>query len=130
MRWDEPRELPGYKKKSFVLPYAGGEIWIEHLDGIYGNSDLVLEKLQKDRCEFSRPSLPSCIGFVLDETEVTPAIIAAISDALLHTQKIIRRVCFIGADQKTEKALKTALKTKTFALAFNNDLEKAKEWLV
>lgn len=30
-----PDELPGVKKKSFILPFAGREIWFEHLDGIY-----------------------------------------------------------------------------------------------
>ena len=30
-----PENLPGYKKKSFVLSYNGGRIWFEHLDGIY-----------------------------------------------------------------------------------------------
>ena len=30
----EPRELLGAKKKSFVLPFNGGEIWFEHLDGM------------------------------------------------------------------------------------------------
>lgn len=28
------RELPGLRKKSFVLPYRGGMIWFEHLDGL------------------------------------------------------------------------------------------------
>ena len=39
---DKPRytdknseELPGVRKKSFIFPFAGGEIWFEHLDGIY-----------------------------------------------------------------------------------------------
>lgn len=27
------RELPGFRKKSFALPYRGGMIWFEHLDG-------------------------------------------------------------------------------------------------
>ena len=31
--------LPGYKKKSFAIPYNGGEIWIENLDGMYGYED-------------------------------------------------------------------------------------------
>lgn len=30
-----PEKLPGVKKKSFILPYAGGKIWFEHLDEIY-----------------------------------------------------------------------------------------------
>ena len=41
----EPESLPGVKKKSFVLPYGGGEIWFEHLDGMYQFTDLVLAKL-------------------------------------------------------------------------------------
>lgn len=28
------RELPGFRKKSFALPYRGGMIWFEHLDGL------------------------------------------------------------------------------------------------
>lgn len=32
---DDGRALPGYKKKSFSLPFAGGEIWFEHIDGLY-----------------------------------------------------------------------------------------------
>ena len=31
--------LPGVKKKSFVLPFRGGEIWFEHLDGMYQYTD-------------------------------------------------------------------------------------------
>lgn len=31
----EPEKLPGVRKKSFVLPFKGGEIWFEHLDGMY-----------------------------------------------------------------------------------------------
>lgn len=27
------RELPGFRKKSFALPYRSGMIWFEHLDG-------------------------------------------------------------------------------------------------
>lgn len=28
------RELPGFRKKSFALPYRSGMIWFEHLDGL------------------------------------------------------------------------------------------------
>lgn len=41
-----PEELAGVKKKSFILPYAGGEIWFEHLDGIYQYTEFALEKLR------------------------------------------------------------------------------------
>lgn len=130
MLCEEARMLPGFRKKSFLLYYRGGEIWFEHLDGIYGHEALVLEKLAGDRSAFCRPSAPSMIGFVLDETTVTPEIVAAVTDALLHSGKRFRMVCFVGADRKTKKALQAALASGTFALAFQDDLEKAKQWLI
>lgn len=71
-------ELAGYKKKSFALPYNGGEIWFEHLDGLYGFEELVLEKLSRDAEIFSRPSSPAFACFVFDETVVTDKIINAL----------------------------------------------------
>lgn len=130
MQCDNPRELPGFKKESYSLNYAGGEIWFEHLDGIYGHSEFVIEKLHADREKFLRPSSPAFIGVVLNETIITGEIIAAIADAFLNTQKIIRKVGFIGADKKAKKALGKALKSRRFALGFFDDFELAKEWLV
>lgn len=125
-----PRDLPGFKKKSFSLPYNGGEIWFEHLDGIYDNANLAVEKLREDVPRFSRPSGTADIGFVLDETKVTDGLIGEISSALLDTEKTFCRVCFIGTDRRTKRALKAALKNKTFALGFIDDFEKAKDWLI
>lgn len=130
MNYENPEMLSGFKKKSFSLPYGGGEIWFEHLDSLYDNADLVLEKLNSDRQIFCRPSCPSMIGFVLDETVITKEIVEAIADVLLNSSKIFLRVCFIGSDRKTERALRSALLSKTFFLAFINDFEKAKEWFV
>lgn len=125
-----PGDLPGCKKKSFSLPYGGGEIWFEHLDGMYGHGDLVLEKLRNDRPRFSRPSATSLICFVLDETQLTPEIVSAIVDALTNTQKLFLKVCFITSDKKATHTLRSALKNRPFALAFMEDVEKAKEWLI
>ena len=122
--------LPGFQKKSLLLYYRGGEIWFEHLDGLYEHEALVLEKLKNDRKTFCRASYPSMIGFVLDETEVTRNISEAIADALLHSGKLFRMVCFIGTDKKTRKALQAVLSDGTFMLEFINDLEKAKEWFI
>lgn len=127
---EDPRMLPGFRKKSFLLYYRGGEIWFEHLDGIYEHAGLVLEKLAGDRSVFCRVSAPSMIGFVLDETVVTPEIVTAIADALLHSGKVFRMVCLIGTEKKARKALQSALHDGPFALACINDLEKAKEWFI
>ncbi|MGN0115104.1 MAG: hypothetical protein ACI396_07225, partial [Acutalibacteraceae bacterium] len=125
-----PEELPGYKKQSFKMAFGGGEIWFEHLDGIYSFEDLVLSKLKNDSKTFCRPSMPSLICFNLDETAITDRIIAAISIKLLNSNKRFTRVCFVGADRAVAKKLKKALKYNGFALHFTKDFEKAKEWLV
>ena len=125
-----PRDLPGFRKKSFALPFGGGEIWFEHLDGIYEYEELVLEKLSGDIPIFCRPSKTSVIGFVLDETVVTDKICSAIVNALINTAKRFTRVCFIGSDKKTAKRLKKELFAHGFAVSFINDFEKAKEWLI
>ena len=55
----------GLQKKSFLLYYSGGEIWVEHLDGLYGYTDLAIEKFEKDYIECKRPSLPALIAINL-----------------------------------------------------------------
>ena len=53
------KEPVGLQKKSFLLYYGGGEIWAEHLDGLYGYTNLAIEKFEKDYLECKRPSLPA-----------------------------------------------------------------------
>lgn len=126
-----PDKLPGTVKKSFVLPFAGGEIWFEHLDGMYQYTDLVREKLKGDIPIFRRPSNPSAIGFVLDETWITEELAEDIAESLCETAKVFRRVYFIGTDRRTRAMLRKALAGRSsFAIAFINNFERAKEWLV
>ena len=128
---DVPEELPGVKKKSFVLPFGNGEIWFEHLDGMYQYTDLILDKLKIDSHTFLAPSKPSHIGFVLDETLVTTVLVDEIVKLLCDEQKKYMRVCFIGTDKKIQKMFRDALHNRSrFAFAFINDFEQAKEWLV
>lgn len=125
-----PCELPGYKKKSFSMFFGGGEIYFEHLDGIYQYEELVLEKLSQDMLDFCRPSVTSLICFNLDETTITDKIRMKIIESLSITKKRITRVCFIGIDKKNAKIIKNSLSGKGFCIAFENDFEKAKQWLV
>ena len=126
-----PERLPGVKKKSFVLPFNNGEIWFEHLDGMYQYDQLVRNKLKEDSKEFLLPSKPSAIGIVLDETNVTNEIADDLISVLLETDKVIQRVCFIGTDKKIRKMFVERLKkSNKFQYNFINDLEKAKEWLI
>lgn len=91
-----PDELPGVRKKSFILPFAGGEIWFEHLDGIYQCTELAIEKLRIDTETFRRPSSPGYITFVLDETIISEELISEITDARIKPGKQFMRVAFVG----------------------------------
>lgn len=122
--------LPGYKKKSFVIPYNGGEIWFEHLDGIYDYEELVINKLMRDIPVFSRPSSPSFVCFVFDETKVTDKIINAVKHSILDCGKIYMKIAFVGLDKKSVHKIKKDLFGKGFGISFLNGLEDAKEWLI
>lgn len=125
-----PEELPGVKKKSFILPFAGGEIWFEHLDGIYQHTDLAIKKLRTDTTAFRRPSAPGYITFVLDETLITDELISEIADALLKSEKRFMRTAFVGADRLSSKKLNKLLQGHGFAIKFFDGIEPAKEWLM
>jgi len=125
-----PDELPGVKKKSFILPYAGGEIWFEHLDGMYQYTELVIEKLRADTPIFRRPSSTGYITFVLDETVITEDLISEIADALLKPGKHFMRAAFVGTDSLSYKKLKKLLYGHGFAIKFFDGIEPAKEWLL
>ncbi len=128
---DKPSdELAGIKKKSFILPYAGGEIWFEHLDGIYQYTELAVEKLRKDTAAFRRPSSPGYIIFVLDETSITEELISEITDALIKPGKQFMRVSFVGADRLSCGKLKKLLYGHGFAVKFFDGIEPAKEWIL
>lgn len=126
----KPDELPGVRKKSFILPFAGGEIWFEHLDGIYQYTDLAIRKLRDDTAIFRRPSAPGYITFVLDETIITEELISEITEALLRPGKRFMRVAFVGADAFWRKKLKKRLYRHGFAIKFFEGIEPAKEWLL
>ena len=126
----DPNELPGVKKKSFILPYAGGEIWFEHLDGIYQYTELAVEKLRKDTMTFRRPSSPGYITFVLDETMITDKLISEIADALTGPGKRFMRTAFVVADALSRKRLKKLLYGHGFAIKFFDGIEPAKEWIL
>lgn len=125
-----PDELPGVRKKSFILPFAGGEIWFEHLDGIYQYTELAIKKLRADAPTFRRPSSPGYITFVLDETVITEKLISEITDALISPGKRFMRAAFVGADGASRKKLNKLLYGHGFAIRFFDGIEPAKEWIL
>lgn len=126
----EQKVFAGINKKSFSMFFGGGEIWFEHLDGMYQYTNLAIEKLESDYQQFKRPSMPSLIAINLDETFVDNGLICAIAGKLLNSDKRFTRVVFVGVKKSVSRKIKNALGEGNFALAFINDFEKAKEWLV
>lgn len=110
--------------------FGGGEIWFEHLDGLYEYSSLAVEKLENDYRRFKRPSMPSLMAVNVDETDVTDELADALAEKLLNGGKRFTRVVFVGTDKYTQRKIRKALSGAPFALSFINDFEKAKEWLV
>ena len=89
-------DLPGYRKKSFLLYYNGGEIWFGHLDGMYGYEDPVLKKPDSDIPLFTKPSSTSFICFVFHETIVTDSIFLAVKNAVVGSGKQFSGIAFCG----------------------------------
>ena len=123
------RALPGWRKQSFALPYRGGMIWFEHLDGLGPHTELAREKLMQDRPALLSPSGPGLVCVVLNETHVDGALTDALTDALLHGGKRFTRVCVVGAILRTRRHIRRTV-GQACPLAFLPGLEQAKEWLI
>lgn len=120
----------GLQKKSFLLYYGGGEIWAEHLDGLYGYTNLAIEKFEKDYIECKRPSLPALIAINLDETDVNEELLNVLAERLLHGEKRFTKVVFVGVNRTAKNKIKNLFTEASFVYNFINDFEKAKEWLI
>ena len=117
------------KKKSFELNYNGGTIWCEHLDGMGTLEDEVIAKFNEDKKLFSRPSVSSFMIIDLDETDITEHIVNTIVDAILESNKVFKKIAFVGVEKHWHKQLGT-IKQKGIAVRFIDDYEKAKEWVI
>ena len=125
-----PEELPGYRKKSFLLYYNGGEIWFEHLECLFDHEDLVLKKLHDDMPLFTKPSSTSFVCFVFFDTFMTDAVILAVEGAVLESKKQFAKIAFCGLGRKDQKKIKKILSGKGLEFAFFEGLEEAKVWLL
>lgn len=120
--------MSGLNKKSFSLPYNGGEIWCEHLDSLCDKRELLLEKFRKDLVMIAKPSTSSFIAVNLDETDVDRELIDTIFYAFLSMKKSIRKVVFVGLSPEMKRYAKRL--SADFVVNCLDDFEKAKEWLL
>ncbi len=116
-------------KKSFSIHYKGGEIWIEHLDGMNSVQD-VKDKFCKDLKEISKLSVPSFIVVNLYETKVSKELITFILEAFTSLEKRIQKVVFIGLKFKTRWYVKRKSKSLNFIIHCMDDFEESKSWLI
>ena len=120
----------GLKKKSFSLSYNGGEIWCEHLDSLYDQTELLKQKFMEDLLQIQKPSSSSFIAVVLNESDVDGEILDQIINEFSSLMRQLRKVVFIGLTMKLKRYVKKRSIDTNFLMVCMDDLEKAKEWLV
>lgn len=123
-------EVLGLKKKSFSMFFNGGEIWFEHLDSIYDQTELIKQKFTQDLLEIQRPSTSSFIAVILNESNINGEILDLIINEFSNLNKQLRKVVFIGLTMKMKRYVKKRSTHTNFLIICMDDLEKAKEWLV
>ncbi len=130
---DSDPALPlGTRTHSMKLAFHGGEIYFLHLDAFGDREDLVLSRIAADAPTMLRPSYPAFAGVNVDETILTPRIIEAIVDVLADERKVFRKIAIVGCSGKDRRVFERALAEARvdYPVAFINDFEKAKEWLI
>ncbi|GKX65931.1 hypothetical protein [Inconstantimicrobium mannanitabidum] len=119
-------------RNSFKLPFLGGEIWSEELDGLNIYTDVVIDKFLRDMVTIRKPSSPTLIAIHLNETLVEERLVNIIVTELKKADNSIQKVVFVGLNRTSQKLMKSSIEIVgvSFAYAFSNDYENAKEWLV
>ena len=65
-------------------------------DGMYGFTDEVIQKFLKDVPRIAKPSAPSLVAIILDETIMTASLIAILTDKLIEIAAFVQKVAFVG----------------------------------
>lgn len=120
----------GLNKKSFSIAFHGGEIWIEHLDALGSEAELLREKFSADMIQIRKPQTSSFVAVNLDETKVNEEILELILGQFAALRVPLRKVVFVGLDSKMKRYIKRQKKNMPFLIGCIDDFEKAKEWLI
>jgi len=119
-------------RESFSLPFRGGEIWCEHLDGLSDRLDIVEEKFNRDLRAILRPSTSALIALDIYGTRLDQRVAGLIIEKLAAAGPKVRRMAIIGASRAVSRILKDSLKRERprFAVRFVDGFELGKEWLI
>lgn len=121
-------------RESRAMFYGGGEIWVEDLDALSIHKDILLSKLQEDMKKICKPSAPSLVAVNLSETLVDEEVAEVFAKELCGGGEFIRKVVFVGLRGRRKALVRRALRARerppAFVYTFENDYEKAKQWLM
>ena len=121
-------------RQSFAMFYGGSQIWFEQLDALFSHKDILINKFLNDMEYIKKPSSPALIAVNLDETIFDREMSDIIVNNFYNQRKFIKKVVFVGLKRDGQKLVRQSvnniIKPLEFAITFNNDYEKAKEWLV
>lgn len=118
----------GLYVKSFAIGYAGGSIWIEHLDAM--DEEDLMPKLTRDLREIRKPSTSSFLAVNVDKTPLSSETFSSILGALDAVDKPFLKVTFVGLAPKLKRYANKHRGGVHFVFACIDDFELAKEWLL
>jgi len=90
----------------------------------------VIEKFEADLPVLQRPSVSSSMIINLDETLITDAIREVIVSHLTAASKRFKKIAFVGVDRRHWPSFDIIHHDTGAALAYFDDYEKAKEWVL
>ncbi len=119
-------------RESYKMPFGNGEIWFEQLDALSVHRDIVRDKFLKDIEILRKPSSPAFVAVCLYETDVDDELSELIIRTLSNTGRKLLKVVFVGAIRNLQKTMQQIILRfpVPFSIAFMDDYEKAKLWLI
>jgi hypothetical protein len=119
-------------RDSFILPFAGGEIWCTELDSLSIYTDIVKNKFLKDMVTICKPSLPAFIAINLTDTLVDLDMAELIVNELINVKRRLIKVAIIGLNGDGKRIFNSLFKkqNRPFSYRFFVEPENAKEWLI
>lgn len=121
-------------RQSFRISFNNAELWNGCFDGLGDSEELIRQKLADDMKEIRRPSSPSLILLNVYGTVLANDLTGFILEQLASAQPYVKKVAVSGLEWKYKNTMIKYIKKRQgplpFAIAFFDDLQKAKEWLI